>query len=92
MDNKVTVLVHQDIEAVKRAMHVLITHLSRLVSTPMIDLQILPHFTNVIQHEERVDITRDCYATLARALQSAHEVRDELLKLDIYNLDPKQEK
>jgi len=83
-------VVNQDISAVKMATDLLIKHLSRLVAAPMIDLQVLPHFSNVIQHEERVDITRDCYSTLVRALQSAQEVRDELLKLDIYNLDPKQ--
>lgn len=85
-------MVNQDVIAVKTATDLLIKHLSRLISAPMIDLQILPHFNNVIQHEERVDITRDCYTTLFRALTAAQEVRDELLKLDIYNLDPKQEK
>ena len=54
-------MVNQDISAVKMATDLLIKHLSRLVAAPMIDLQVLPHFSNVIQHEERVDITRDCY-------------------------------
>jgi hypothetical protein len=84
--------VSQDIVGVKQNLDMLLKHLSRLHCAPMVDLQFLSHFNNTITNEERSEITRDVYRSLMNCITAAHEIRDELLKLEVYNLAPKDDR